>query len=1005
MKWVSLLLVGLMCLSVVVSAGELITNDTGEYATGLRVAFSTPVLITAFGDILTNVDQEGLSYEFVFSGGTVQPWGDHWLNWAPATAQIISYEWLTEAAFADSSTVTDSPGTLCRAVVPPAKRGQLVVVSTLADEINGSLACVSSLLASPGSDGVSLREAILATNNAPGSHTIRFHESLRGGRILIGSTGLGYLPRIRGGNLLIDGDADRDGIPDVTLDGSESTEKRFDPETGYHSIAALFVTSSDVIIYGMALENFNVGVEITGCLDGCAATHIRNVQVVDNGILVPPGNAKFGIMITSRPAPLRGGGVAIEEVAIYGNRILCHGEMGIYVLGGSGGQFENEISSLLIARNTITGGKTGITVFAGDTASDYMVPEHRPIVYSDENVISDVQICSNTIADSTDSGIHVAAGNFGNQGNKVTDVSVVGNKIESSSGPRWCGIDVVAATQAGERTTRDNHIEEVDILNNAITGFRGGVSVKAGRDRDLTGNTVSSVAVVGNRIVGFSEYGITLGGGERGASDGTLSTAYLACNELTGWQTSSRECTGIEVLGGGWGQRSKGNTVSNIHISNNTIRSVNTAISLFGGRDGANGNFVGPIDLFNNATSNCYQVLQQEPNLYGGFSNTLSVSSSNSTIQDRTPPELVSLRVEVLSGNGAEDHEQVQLAVKARDTQTGIGSCVVHLANHSDPESSETVILSLESGTPRNGTFFGSLSLESSHQETTWEIVAVELGDNACPEANAVQLDSDVLRQRGFPAEFSVGPVDRLEEPVEFASIAYGLQAAIDAAAPGQTLRIPPGTYMENLTIDKGITLIGSEGDEVWIVGVEEERPVITIEGESGKTITVAIEHLGIGKGRGRNGNGIEAHGNVELHLTNVELLDNEAHGIEVGGTVRLFLENCEARSMGSGIEFYGSTSGVIRNCSITGNGAAGIWIHGSAEVEVLDSRIAQNGYVDQGDGIYVHENATLKLTRSEVVDNCRCGVRAESSSNVISYVDNTVSGNGKADYCGFTPI
>ena len=95
MKKVGLLLfIGLLCISLSSLAGELITNDTAEDATGLRVTFSAPVAITAFGDILTHVDQEGPTDEFVFSGGTVSPWGSHWLNWSPATAQIISHEWL-----------------------------------------------------------------------------------------------------------------------------------------------------------------------------------------------------------------------------------------------------------------------------------------------------------------------------------------------------------------------------------------------------------------------------------------------------------------------------------------------------------------------------------------------------------------------------------------------------------------------------------------------------------------------------------------------------------------------------------------------------------------------------------------------------------------------------------------------------------------------------------------------------------------------------------------------
>jgi len=108
MKKLSLLFVGLLLLSIAVHAGEVITNDTGEDAIGLRVVFSTPVLITAFGDILTSVDPLMMSYEFEFSGGVIEPWGSHWMNRTPATAQISSYEWVLQASgLADLNDITE----------------------------------------------------------------------------------------------------------------------------------------------------------------------------------------------------------------------------------------------------------------------------------------------------------------------------------------------------------------------------------------------------------------------------------------------------------------------------------------------------------------------------------------------------------------------------------------------------------------------------------------------------------------------------------------------------------------------------------------------------------------------------------------------------------------------------------------------------------------------------------------------------------------------------------
>ena len=102
MKKLNLLLVGLLCLSVVVHAGDVITNDTGEDVTGLRVTFSEPVLITGFGDVLSSVDTQMLSFEFIFSGGTVKPWESHWFNYAPATATVVETEWLVDSLISEA---------------------------------------------------------------------------------------------------------------------------------------------------------------------------------------------------------------------------------------------------------------------------------------------------------------------------------------------------------------------------------------------------------------------------------------------------------------------------------------------------------------------------------------------------------------------------------------------------------------------------------------------------------------------------------------------------------------------------------------------------------------------------------------------------------------------------------------------------------------------------------------------------------------------------------------
>src|SRR5689334_8755916 len=119
---------------------------------------------------------------------------------------------------------------LCIAWVlsPGAGFAATVIVDTLNDLADSPFdadgACGSGTLSElPGSDNrISLREAIVATNNTPGPHTIVFSDGLRGGVIHIGFDNLDMgnapnaLPQLCRGDVTIDGDSDDDGTPDVT---------------------------------------------------------------------------------------------------------------------------------------------------------------------------------------------------------------------------------------------------------------------------------------------------------------------------------------------------------------------------------------------------------------------------------------------------------------------------------------------------------------------------------------------------------------------------------------------------------------------------------------------------------------------------------------------------------------------------------------------------------------------------------------------------------------------
>ena len=80
-------------------------------------------------------------------------------------------------------------------------------MTTNLDALNGDVSSVERLLENPGPDGISLREAIWATNEDPGEYTIQFSPSLDGSTIYTGSVDDQDLPSLIGGSVKINGES------------------------------------------------------------------------------------------------------------------------------------------------------------------------------------------------------------------------------------------------------------------------------------------------------------------------------------------------------------------------------------------------------------------------------------------------------------------------------------------------------------------------------------------------------------------------------------------------------------------------------------------------------------------------------------------------------------------------------------------------------------------------------------------------------------------------------
>jgi parallel beta-helix repeat protein len=243
------------------------------------------------------------------------------------------------------------------------------------------------------------------------------------------------------------------------------------------------------------------------------------------------------------------------------------------------------------------------------------------------------------------------------------------------------------------------------------------------------------------------------------------------------------------------------------------------------------------------------------------------------------------------------------------------------------------------------------------------------------------------------------------------------LQPAIDAADAGDTITICAGSYGENITIDKDLTIIGAGDDGGGGTNLTGTGggSVVTV----GKGIIVALQDLRTSDGSTPNeGGGITNQGTLSLTgctvtentstsdgggifnnggtltMTDCTISGNRTDGnggggiISFGGTLELngctITENTApgSNSDGGGIFLFGSTA-VLTGCTVSGNAAGDIGgglliIFGEVTLDAacrVTGNAANADDPESGGGIYT-TGATVTLASEEIVtgntpDNC----------------------------------
>jgi hypothetical protein len=390
-----------------------------------------------------------------------------------------------------------------------------LIVSTASDVANGNVSSPAALAANPGPDGISFREALLATDNAPGPHAIAFSPSLAGETIYLQDS----LPSLTRDYVSIDGLVDADGAPTVTIDG-DGIEW---PGT------TLDVMASHVAIRHLRLtrirDNAMISVSAGAREDGRTAPQAVSDVVVEDNVFDQTGYDEGGLGVT----------VATESPALYatvgnaiikGNRFVnltreSDSAVGVSV-GASGNHttvqgvlvYENEfdgtelpieVNSFLNSDNTITGTKIVRNTFTNSddgnggmtmlVQGELGLPMPSP---ASRNAISDTLVEGNRFWGNSGSFLSVYGGTFNAENNHVSGISIVNNVLDGGYGLRFTG---GTATPGEGGSVAYNTVSGVRIQNNTLDGADLAIEENWGDAHD---NSVSDLQISNSVVWGGS---------------------------------------------------------------------------------------------------------------------------------------------------------------------------------------------------------------------------------------------------------------------------------------------------------------------------------------------------------------------------------------------------------------------------------------------------------------------------------------------------------------------
>ncbi|MGW6456212.1 right-handed parallel beta-helix repeat-containing protein [Streptomyces sp. NPDC055078] len=224
----------------------------------------------------------------------------------------------------------------------------------------------------------------------------------------------------------------------------------------------------------------------------------------------------------------------------------------------------------------------------------------------------------------------------------------------------------------------------------------------------------------------------------------------------------------------------------------------------------------------------------------------------------------------------------------------------------------------------------------------------------------------------------------------EYASLA----AALEAAGDGDILTVAPGTYRENLVVQRAVTLRGPEGalgsvriapadgvpltlrasatvQDLHVEGQDTTAPALLVEDGTPELIDVRIST--------RSAAGLEVRGSARPTVRRCTVDNPAGVGIAVLDGAGGVFEECEVVSAGqSGISVRDGGHPRLERCRVHHASGAGLMVSGEGSgLEAIGCEV----YEIKGTGVQIVSRATAHLTDSSVHRTSADGVTLDTDA------------------------